>query len=107
MNLKVRENDLEYYSSVTSRTGPAMTWSVTSIGYNEIYSRHLNLLNYYSSNPSLFAPLPPSEEVLASFVNKANFYFHESYQNAQFPFYVWTETPLGVRFFFISFNPIY
>ena len=50
-----------------------MTWSMTSVGYLE--------LEEYST---------------------ASSYFVRGYANAQEPFQVWTETPTGVSFTFIS-----
>lgn len=89
MSSEIRENDLNYYSSVTSRNGPAMTWSVTSIGYNEIL--HQRKMEFYCKSRNSFTQ---TEEI--ELKQKADFYFYHSYQNAQAPYYIWTETPLGV-----------
>jgi len=79
MTKQVRQNDLEFYSAVVDQqNGPAMTWSMTAIGYLE---------------------LSPSN---SSFLSIANSYFQRSYANAHSPFYVWTETPTGVCFLSLS-----
>jgi protein-glucosylgalactosylhydroxylysine glucosidase len=78
MSRQIRYNDLEFYSGVTDPNGPAMTWSMTAIGY----------LEYVSVNQSALA--------------KANQYFALSYANAQPPFQVWTETPQGGTVNFIT-----
>jgi len=33
---EVRKNDLDYYQTVTDQNGPAMTWSMFSIGYGDV-----------------------------------------------------------------------
>jgi len=73
MSYQIRENDLNFYSGVTDPNGPAMTWSMTAIGYLE--------LEQYSTAQS---------------------YFEEGFANAQAPFQVWTETPTGGTVNFIT-----
>eukprot|EP01094_Clydonella_sp_ATCC50884_P024299 TRINITY_DN6053_c0_g1_i6.p1 TRINITY_DN6053_c0_g1~~TRINITY_DN6053_c0_g1_i6.p1 ORF type:complete len:619 (+),score=112.96 TRINITY_DN6053_c0_g1_i6:506-2362(+) len=73
-----RKNDLIFYSEVTDPNGPAMTWSMTAVGYLEIVR----------DEPSAFA--------------KAAYYFERSFANAQKPFLVWTETPTGGTVNFIT-----
>lgn len=64
-----------FLSAVTDPNGPAMTWSMTAIGYLE--------LQEYST---------------------ANSYFIQGFANAQEPFQVWTETPTGVsHLLFVTF----
>jgi trehalose/maltose hydrolase-like predicted phosphorylase len=66
MSPKIRANDLNFYSAVTDPAGPAMTWSMTAVGYLEI------------GQPSVAAA-----------------YFKEGYANIQEPFNIWLETPTG------------
>ena len=78
MSSVIRKNDLDFYLNVTDPNGPAMTWAMFSIGYNE--------LGEYDSADELFA---------------------RSYLNIRPPFDVWTETSSGtgainVRFTFLS-----
>jgi hypothetical protein len=91
MSTEIRENDLNFYSQVTSQYGPAMTWSMTAIGYLEILGNH--------KISSLCNSSPVDEEKIAQLQEKVDGYFWKSYQNAQLPFYVWTETPRGVSLF--------
>jgi hypothetical protein len=88
MDAQIRENNLNFYSSVTSEFGPAMTWSMTAIGYLEIIAeRQISALCNNS---------PLDLEDISRLHKLADSYFFKSYQNAQLPFYVWTETPRGV-----------
>jgi len=73
MNHKTRTNDLDWYSRVTSLSGPAMTWGMFTVGYVE-------------------------EGQTA----KADTFFPRSYANAQEPFDVWTETPSGGAMNFLT-----
>ena len=73
MSKQVRANDLNFYSSVTDLSGPAMTWSMTAVGY-------IDLQQY----------------------DTAESYFVQGYANAQSPFQVWTETPTGGTVNFIT-----
>lgn len=58
--------NLHYYANRTASNGPAMTWSLFSIGYLD-----------------------------AGLRTSAQSNFERGYANAQPPFYVWTETPTG------------
>ena len=91
MSDKVRESDLDFYSQVTSAYGPAMTWSVTAIGYLEVLSKRLGDFECGRNTTNVTE--------LHSLAHKAAEYFHLSYQNAQPPYYIWTETPKGVSRF--------
>lgn len=63
MNVSTRANDLSYYESVTRKNGPAMTWSMHSVGYLQLEN---NL--------------------------KAALTFNESYRNyVRQPFKIWSE----------------
>ena len=73
MTKQVRANDLNFYSTVTDLAGPAMTWSMTAVGY-------IDLQQY----------------------DTAESYFEQGYANAQEPFQVWTETPTGGTVNFIT-----
>jgi len=63
-------NDLEFYEPITDPTGPAMTWSMFAIGW-------FSVKNYERSVP----------------------HFLKGFHNAQPPFGVWTEYPVGARTF--------
>ena len=88
MSHKIRENDLNFYSSVTSPRGPAMTWSVTAIGYLEVYATR-------AMEASCHVRDFPQQEA-DSLLRTASEYFFHSYQNAQPPYHIWTETSYGV-----------
>eukprot|EP00339_Tiarina_fusa_P023271 CAMPEP_0116998440 /NCGR_PEP_ID=MMETSP0472-20121206/1510_1 /TAXON_ID=693140 ORGANISM="Tiarina fusus, Strain LIS" /NCGR_SAMPLE_ID=MMETSP0472 /ASSEMBLY_ACC=CAM_ASM_000603 /LENGTH=368 /DNA_ID=CAMNT_0004697591 /DNA_START=409 /DNA_END=1515 /DNA_ORIENTATION=- len=90
----VRENDLNYYSAITSQRGPAMTWSVTSIGYREVLA--LREMESACNQREL------SQEEHEELATKNSNYFFQSYQNAQPPYYIWTETPFGGAYNFIT-----
>eukprot|EP00755_Sulcionema_specki_P018289 Sspe_Gene.1148::Locus_392_Transcript_1_1_Confidence_1.000_Length_2517::g.1148::m.1148/K22078/PGGHG, ATHL1; protein-glucosylgalactosylhydroxylysine glucosidase len=69
----VRTNDLNYYYSRTTATGPAMTWGIFAIGFVE------------TGNMSLAAEA-----------------FNRSFANVKEPYQVWTETPSGGTVNFIT-----
>ncbi|MDP2435527.1 MAG: hypothetical protein Q8P67_07275 [archaeon] len=66
MTSAIRQNDLDFYLNVTDPGGPAMTWAMFSIGYNELGQFEL-----------------------------ANELFERSFLNIRPPFDVWTETSSG------------
>ena len=70
---EIAKNNLEYYSNRTDGNGPAMTWSMTALGYLD-----------------LGEPQTAQE------------YFLKSFLNIQVPFDVWTETPTGGTTNFIT-----
>jgi len=59
-------NDLDFYERITDTTGPAMTWSMFAIGW-------ISVKDFKRSVP----------------------HFQKGYHNAQPPFGVWTEYPVG------------
>lgn len=74
MTNEIHKADLDYYSSRTDSNGPAMTWGMHSIGYNE--------LGEYTT---------------------ADKFFNMSFQdNIQQPLHVWSETPNGNAANFIT-----
>ncbi|EGC35268.1 hypothetical protein DICPUDRAFT_97948 [Dictyostelium purpureum] len=73
MSQQVRTNDLIYYQSKTTSKGPAMTYSMHTVGWLE----------------------------LGDLVN-AQKEWAKAYANAQKPFLVWTETPTGGTTNFIT-----
>jgi len=73
MTQQIRENDLVYYTAVTDPNGPAMTWSMTAIGYLELGQ-----------------------------IETAATYFPQSFANIHPPFNIWLETPVGGATNFIT-----
>jgi len=73
MSQQIRENDLVYYTAVTDPDGPAMTWSMTAIGFLELGE-----------------------------IATAAKYFPQSYANIHPPFNIWLETPVGGATNFIT-----
>jgi protein-glucosylgalactosylhydroxylysine glucosidase len=74
MTSTIRANDLDFYSPLTDASGPAMTWSMTAVGY-------IDTKDYVTAQK----------------------YFIQGFANAQEPFQVWTETPTGVSSLLLTF----
>ncbi|KAF5908280.1 Protein-glucosylgalactosylhydroxylysine glucosidase, partial [Clarias magur] len=66
MSLEVRRNDLEYYEAVTDPLGPAMTWSMFTVGWLELGE-----------------------------AEKAQKLLQKCYKNIRGPFQVWSESSDG------------
>ena len=103
MSTAVRKADLDYYAPRTDPGGPAMTWGMHAVGYLELAgtasgatSTDLSTTTTPTSSSSS-SPSPSSSGFRSSakLDDAINSNFNRSFQNAQPPFYVWTETPTG------------
>jgi len=79
---EVLANDLEFYTEITSQTGPAMTWAIFAIDWMDV-------------------ALAPGNAWSGNF-SRAAAYFNKGYANVQRPFNVWRETPNGGAVNFIT-----